>query len=133
MINILRQKFDPPPRFALAGAVCFCFTVAVLAVQAGATQPDKGEYSRQAMVREGDPLRGSKLFFDEPRTGCSHCHSVDGKGGKAGPDLFAVGDKFGRREIIEAVLEPSATITVGYSTTMIQTKSGEEYTGIIKQ
>ena len=51
---------------------------------------------------------------------------------KAGPDLFAVGDKLGRREIIEAVLSPSATIAVGYSTTTITTRSGEEYAGVIK-
>src|SRR2546427_12362293 len=85
------------------------------------------------MIREGDAARGQALFFDERRTGCSRCHSVDGKGGKAGPDLFAVGDKFGRGGIIEAVLAPSATIAVGYSTTTVETKSGEEYTGLIKQ
>jgi putative heme-binding domain-containing protein len=47
--------------------------------------------------------------------------------------LFAVGDKFGRHEIIAAVLEPSASIAVGYSTTTIETRSGQIYTGIIKQ
>src|SRR5438445_13380997 len=85
------------------------------------------------MIREGDAARGKAIFFDERRTACSRCHSVDGKGGRAGPDLFALGDKFGRREIIEAVLAPSATIAEGYSTTTVETKSGEEYIGIIKQ
>jgi putative heme-binding domain-containing protein len=58
---------------------------------------------------------------------------VDGSSSRAGPDLVATGDKFGRREIIDAVLNPSASIAVGYSTTTIETKSGEEYAGIIKQ
>ena len=58
---------------------------------------------------------------------------MDGTAGKAGPDLFAVGDKFGRREIIESILTPSASIAVGYNTTTAQTKSEEEHSGIIKQ
>ena len=118
---------------AATGAVCFLFLATLSTARAASAPASKEEYRRHAMIREGDAARGQAIFFDEQRTGCSRCHSVDGKGGKAGPDLFAVGDKFGRSEIIEAVLEPSATITVGYSTTMMQTKSGEEYTGIIKQ
>src|SRR5439155_2916773 len=35
--------------------------------------------------------------------------------------------------IVESVLSPSATIAVGYSTTTLETKSGEEYAGIIRQ
>jgi len=31
------------------------------------------------------------------------------------------------------VLEPSATIAVGYGTTIVETKSGEEYEGVIKE
>jgi putative heme-binding domain-containing protein len=49
-----------------------------------------------------------------------------------GPDLFAAGDKFGRRELVEAVLRPSATIAVGYSTTIVRTRDGEVYAGIVK-
>jgi len=58
---------------------------------------------------------------------------VDGLGGKAGPDLFAIGDKYGRREIIDSVLTPSAVIAEGYATTIVETKSGEAYQGVIKQ
>ncbi len=57
---------------------------------------------------------------------------MDGKGGTVGPDLFAAGDKFGRRELVEAVLAPSATIAVGYSTTIVRTRDGEVYAGIVK-
>ena len=118
---------------ATTGAVCFGFLAPPSAAGVAAAPPSKEDYRHHAMIREGEAGRGQAIFFDEQRTACSHCHSVDGKGGKAGPDLFAVGDKFGRGEIIESVLSPSATIAVGYSTTMIGTKSGEEYTGIIKQ
>jgi putative heme-binding domain-containing protein len=132
MTNLIKN-FELRKFSAATGAVCFLFLAMLSTARAASAPAKKEEYRRHAMIREGDASRGQAIFFDEQRTGCSRCHGVDGKADKAGPDLFAVGDKFGRSEIIEAVLEPSATITVGYSTTMVETKSGEEYTGIIKQ
>ena len=89
-------------------------------------------YRDFAMGREGNPERGRKLFHDEARAACVKCHSIDGTSSKAGPDLIAVGDKFPRRDLIQSILEPSATIAVGYGTTVVETKSGEEFQGIIK-
>jgi putative heme-binding domain-containing protein len=85
------------------------------------------------MGRDGNTARGRELFNNEQRTACVKCHSMDGSSTKAGPDLFAVGDKFPRRELIRAVLEPSADIAVGYGTTIVVTKSGEEFQGIVKE
>lgn len=86
-----------------------------------------------AMNRDGDAGRGRRLFFDEARTGCSKCHSVDGSASKVGPDLFAAGDKFPRAEIVQAILEPSAEIAVGYAATTVQIRDGEEFTGVLKE
>ena len=91
------------------------------------------EYRQFAMQNEGDAAQGGKLFADAQRLGCAKCHSVDGRGSKAGPDLATVGDQFARRDLIEAVLLPSAAIAVGYSTTSIETKSGEAFQGVLKQ
>ena len=89
-------------------------------------------YRDFAMGREGNAERGRLLFRDEQRAACVKCHSIDGTSSKAGPDLMAVGDKFPRRDLIRSILEPSATIAVGYGTTMVETKSGEQFQGIIK-
>ena len=91
------------------------------------------EYRDFALSHDGNAARGRVLFNDATHAACVKCHSVDGQGGKAGPDLLAVGDKFPRRELIRAVLEPSAEIAVGYGTTIVETKSGEEFQGIIKE
>ncbi len=91
------------------------------------------EYRKQAMKLEGDASRGATLFADEQRLGCSKCHSTDGSGSKAGPDLASVGDVFARGELIDAVLTPSSAIAVGYSTTRVTTKADEEVTGVLKQ
>ncbi len=114
-------------------ALITCLLLLVrLAVGAESNVPPR-EYARAALLKTGNVTNGKTLFLNEQRLACTRCHSFDGSASKAGPDLFAVGDKFGRREIIEAVLWPSTNIAVGYSTTAIETKSGDEFTGIIKQ
>jgi putative heme-binding domain-containing protein len=95
--------------------------------------PKKDAYVNFAMTHQGDAARGASLFADESRLACSRCHAVDGKGGRAGPDLFAIGDKFGRRDLIDSILSPSATIAVGYSTMIVETRSGDVHDGVVKE
>ena len=85
------------------------------------------------MLHEGDPSRGKQLFADDTKLACAKCHKVDAGPGRAGPDLFAIGDKFGRGDLIESILHPSQTIAEGYAATTIETKSDDVYTGIIKR
>ncbi len=90
------------------------------------------EYLKSALTKEGDVDRGRVLFNNE-RIACAKCHSIDGSRSKAGPDLSAVGEKFGRREIIESVLTPSLRITDGYETTIVLLKQGKVVTGVVKR
>lgn len=83
------------------------------------------EYQKFAMDHDGDRARGRELFNNEQRAACAKCHSVDGTGAKTGPDLYSAGDQYPRRDLVEAVLRPSATIAVGYSTTLVETKAGD--------
>jgi putative heme-binding domain-containing protein len=95
--------------------------------------PALKEYRRFALLHEGSPSRGKQLFNDEQKIACTKCHTVDGTAGRAGPDLYAIGDKFGRGDIIDSILAPSQTIAEGYAATTIETKAGDVYTGIIKR
>lgn len=123
----------PRPLVVLAHvALLIAVAVPVLAQPASKT-PDLEAFRRHAFISEGDVSRGAKLFADEEKLACSKCHSVDGSASKAGPDLFAVGDKFGRRDLVDAILFPSATIAPGYGAILVETKSGEEYQGTLKQ
>src|SRR3954463_3880516 len=72
------------------------------------TGPTTKQYQAFAMTHLGDPSRGRALFFNESRLACSRCHVVEANGGAAtaGPSLYAIGDKFGRRELIDAILFP---------------------------
>jgi putative heme-binding domain-containing protein len=112
--------------------VAIALTVAFSAASAAET-PSPEQFTKFALTREGDPARGAELFRSVQRLACDRCHTVDGTASHAGPDLFAVGDKFGRRELIEAVLAPSVRIAEGFSTTRIETRSGDDFCGVLKK
>jgi cytochrome c551/c552 len=56
--------------------------------------------------------RGAALF---EAIGCIQCHRVDGRGGSLGPDLSAAGARFGRRDLLTAILEPQAAVSDQYT------------------
>ncbi len=98
-----------------------------------APMPSMEAYVEFAMRTDGNAARGREVFASERKAACAKCHTADGSSGRAGPDLFAIGDKFPRRELIRSLLEPSSTIAVGYGTTLIETRSGDDYQGVVKQ
>ena len=89
------------------------------------------DYVKSALLQVGQIERGQVLFASE-RLACAKCHSINGHKSKAAPDLSAVGEKFGRREIIESVLTPSARIAEGYETNVLLMNDGKTLTGAIK-
>jgi putative heme-binding domain-containing protein len=117
----------------IAGVGVLLAGMAASAQTTRSAEKSRQKYRAWAMVHQGDAAAGQKLFLDSSRLACNQCHTADSRGGKAGPDLFAIGDKYGRDELIQSILEPSATIAVGYSTTTIRTRSGELFQGIIKE
>jgi putative heme-binding domain-containing protein len=90
-------------------------------------------YRAFAMSNPGNAAAGRRLFTDAARVGCIRCHTTDGSAGLAGPDLFAVGDKYPRADLINHVLNPSATVAVGYETTVVTTNSGDAVVGVVKE
>lgn len=131
------------PKTRLAATLTFAFAFAwtanlpnfaqAPAAAVAAKVPSLDEYRKYALTHEGDVSRGAKLYADDQKLACVKCHSINGQANKAGPDLFAVGDKFGRRDLVDAMLAPSATISPGYGATLVETKAGEEYQGVLKQ
>src|SRR6478752_1739738 len=117
-----------------AVSVLFSASLSFAADPAPTTRPaSRDKYHAYAMIHQGDAAAGKDLFTQAQKIACSLCHTTDGSGGKAGPDLFAIGDKYGRDDLIEQILFPSRTIAVGFSTTIIRLKSGDTVQGIIKE
>ena len=60
---------------------------------------------------QGSAAQGKKLFYGDAN--CSLCHMVEGKGGRLGPELSAVGGSRTREAIIESVRDPSRRLAWG--------------------
>jgi putative heme-binding domain-containing protein len=84
-----------------------------------------------AMNTGGDPQRGKTIYLSAA-TQCTACHKVHGQGGEVGPELSQIGGKLDRTHLIESILDPSAEIPQGYHVTVIETKAGRIFAGIVK-
>ncbi len=78
----------------------------------------------------GDARAGQRIFFSRS-AGCSACHTFHGRGGDIGPDLTAIAQKYGRMEMLDAILNPSRAIAFGYDTWIVETTDGELVSGFL--
>jgi putative heme-binding domain-containing protein len=81
---------------------------------------------------KGSVQRGQQLFQRE-RLQCVTCHAVGGKGGAVGPDLTSLGGSARVVDILQSMLEPSASIKEGFQTSHVITTDGRIITGILQQ
>ena len=133
MIQCATPKLSSGP-IGAALATTFLALAALWPLHAQSPKPPSLDvYRSHALTRAGDASRGAKLFAEDQRLSCTKCHSIDGSASKAGPDLFAAGDAFGRRDLVESILAPSAKIAPGYGTVQIETKDGRSLQGTLKQ
>jgi putative membrane-bound dehydrogenase-like protein len=93
---------------------------------------DPAVYATFATKNKGDAERGDKIFSNEKGVGCIKCHSVNGRGGKIGPDMAGVGLKYPREELIRSVLEPSNRILGEFHMTIVETSEGKVLQGLVK-
>ncbi len=60
---------------------------------------------------------------------CIVCHRFGGDGGATGPDLTQTAGRFGMKDLVEAIVDPSKVISDQYKATVLQTTDGKTYTG----
>ncbi len=78
----------------------------------------------------GHAADGRKIF--DADGGCAACHSLGGKK-KLGPDLSAIGAKYGRQAMLDNISNPSDAIGPEYVPTTFTMKSGEKVSGLIAE
>jgi putative heme-binding domain-containing protein len=87
----------------------------------------------------GNAVHGKDLFYGDAN--CSSCHMVEGKGGRLGPDLTAVGTTRTVESLVESVRTPSKRLAWGltesikefpqeYETVTVVTPDGQEIKGV---
>jgi putative membrane-bound dehydrogenase-like protein len=73
----------------------------------------------------GDAGRGRNVFS---KASCGQCHS----GASAvGPDLRGVTGRFSREDLFAAIVDPSRNVSERYQTSVVATRSGAVYEGIV--
>lgn len=78
----------------------------------------------------GDPTQGYHVFRSE-KAACSACHRIGYVGGNIGPVLSQIGNTRSRRDLIEAIMFPSARLEQSYRSTKIRMTDGEVFQGLV--
>lgn len=82
------------------------------------------------LVHDGDIRRGQRVFRDT-KAACTACHTMGYLGGRAGPDLSRIGRIRSERDLLEAILFPSASFVRSFEPVGIVTVDGKVYHGVI--
>jgi putative membrane-bound dehydrogenase-like protein len=81
------------------------------------------------LVHQGDVRRGQQVFA-RSTVACTACHQFGYKGGHIGPDLTNIGKIRAERDLLEAILYPSASFVRSFEPVQVVTKAGKVYNGL---
>jgi putative membrane-bound dehydrogenase-like protein len=103
--------------------------------KAGREQAGEREARLKSLLESLPPGNASRgrVLFQTNRATCSLCHRVLGKGGTLGPDLSKIGAIRKRRDLLEAIIFPDATVVNGYENYVIETTGGASHMGLIQR
>jgi putative membrane-bound dehydrogenase-like protein len=91
-------------------------------------RPSSDDGWHAALATGGDPMRGRRVFYSAQAT-CAACHAIDRRGGTLGPDLSNAGLSKSRRQLVDAILQPSAEISPEWQGWFIRETSGTMHVG----
>ena len=82
----------------------------------------------------GDAGRGRALFYEHAAVACTRCHQIGtDSGGNAGPKLDGLASRATREHLLESIVLPNAQIATGYESTLVTTRSGGLFAGVVRQ
>lgn len=76
---------------------------------------------------KGETNNGKALFAIK----CASCHKSPDGGNDIGPDLSLIGNKFDKKEMLDAIINPNASIVFGYDPVKIKIKTGQVFYGFL--
>ncbi|GDY20400.1 hypothetical protein LBMAG56_17450 [Verrucomicrobiota bacterium] len=83
-------------------------------------------------LKDGDIRRGMAVF-NSAKSACATCHAIGYLGGRLGPDLTRIGGARNERDLLEAIVYPSASFVRSYEPFVVLTKGGEEFSGVLRK
>jgi putative heme-binding domain-containing protein len=84
-----------------------------------------------SFLPNGDAKRGAKLFDDRDKSKCIICHLKGEKGVRLGPDLTSIGAIRSERDLLEAIVFPSASIARYHEVVNVLTKNARVASGLL--
>jgi quinoprotein glucose dehydrogenase len=87
----------------------------------------------RSALEGGDGRRGWRLFNQHPVLACTRCHKAFGEGGEAGPDLSDLAERATAEYMLEAIVDPNATIAPGFDVVAFTMKDGGYHVGTIAE
>ena len=102
-------------------------------------KPDQEKLAQQeqrlnelaAFLPKGDAQRGARLFNHQDRSKCTICHLKGDKGVRLGPDLTWIGAIRSKRDLLEAIVYPSASIARYHEVVNVVMKDGRMASGLL--
>ena len=85
-----------------------------------------------ASLPEGDPVRGHAVFAGKAGS-CTSCHAMAYVGGRIGPDLSHIGAIRTPRDLLEAIVRPSASFVRSYEPAIVVTDDGRSFQGVVRE
>jgi putative heme-binding domain-containing protein len=86
----------------------------------------------EPLLAGGDVGRGRTVFYGQ-KSQCSACHAIGHEGGTFGPDLTSIGSIRSGRDILEAIVFPSASFVPGYEPMRVETKDDVVTGNIVRE
>jgi putative membrane-bound dehydrogenase-like protein len=131
LIGLVSENKLPEAMMPFIAEKIFQNPVVTIRIQAGKYFKRPGTdqtFSIQDMAAiEGNEVKGKNVFTSR----CATCHKMGNEGNAIGPDVTGIGKKFGREELLDAIINPSAAIVFGYEPWLVNTKDGESMYGFL--
>ena len=77
-------------------------------------------------LSKADKENGKKMF---QAVHCAKCHAYSGVGGSSGPELTQLANRFSKRDILRAIIDPSEVISDQYQTMNFELEDGSVLSG----
>jgi putative membrane-bound dehydrogenase-like protein len=81
----------------------------------------------------GGDVRRGQAVFNSTKAACCSCHAIGYLGGNIGPDLTHIARIRTDRDLLEAIVYPSASFVRGYEPVVVATRDGKTYNGVIRR
>lgn len=131
LIGLLAENKMPAKLLPVVEANIFNNPDLSVRIQAGKYIKRSGsdkQFSIDAIAKiPGDEAAGKLVFAGN----CSNCHKVGNTGNSIGPELTLIGKKFDKISLLDAIINPSASIVFGYEPWLVNTKDGESIFGFL--